>query len=98
MLSSADTIDGSIIMGDFNCYPNEPCYKYFTSSRCYVSAYNMVHGCEPIKTFHQDHDCITKDIDEESTLGTVLACVCCYVLLLLLLLLLLCLLLLLLLL
>lgn len=70
--NQTDSIDGSIIMGDFNCYPDEPCYTYFTSTRNYRSAYKTVHGCEPIKTFHQDHDCITKDIDDEATLDYVL--------------------------
>jgi endonuclease/exonuclease/phosphatase family metal-dependent hydrolase len=70
-IESKQDIDCVIIMGDFNCKPNGLCYNTFASSK-YKSAYKTCFGTEPEKTFHQDHTCITKDIEEEATLDYIL--------------------------
>jgi endonuclease/exonuclease/phosphatase family metal-dependent hydrolase len=64
-------IDGGvIIMGDFNAQPEGPCYTYLREQG-YVSAYKECHGSEPVLTFHQNHDCATKDVDDECTLDYI---------------------------
>ena len=62
--------DRVIIAGDFNSTPNGPCYSHFLKHG-FKSSFVKSCGSEPDKTFHQNHSCITKDIDEEATLDYI---------------------------
>lgn len=45
-----EKVDGFIVLGDFNCNPEDPTYKYMINSN-YYSGYKFVCGEEPTKTF-----------------------------------------------
>ena len=63
-------VDGVVILGDFNAYPDGPCYEEFVK-RGYISAYKAAHGREPDVTFHQNHSCDTKDVGPEACLDYI---------------------------
>lgn len=70
-IESKEIDGGVIVMGDFNAQPDGLCYSYLIN-RGYTSAYKACHGNEPMMTFHQSHECSTKDVDEECTLDYIM--------------------------
>jgi endonuclease/exonuclease/phosphatase family metal-dependent hydrolase len=69
-LFNTSEVEAVIITGDFNSKPDSLPYLYFLD-RGYSSAYKACHGSEPPVTFHQNHTCDTKDIDDECTLDYI---------------------------
>uniref|UniRef100_A0A7S2RUX0 Endonuclease/exonuclease/phosphatase domain-containing protein n=1 Tax=Mucochytrium quahogii TaxID=96639 RepID=A0A7S2RUX0_9STRA len=72
-LESEDDIestDAIIIMGDMNSTPDEPLHN-IAAEHGFKSAHKYVHGFEPSVTFHQNHQCATKDLGHEECLDYV---------------------------
>ncbi|GAB5371457.1 hypothetical protein AAMO2058_001581700 [Amorphochlora amoebiformis] len=67
---SDEKVDGQIVLGDFNATPQEPLYSEFTKAG-FKSAYFESNGREPHITFHQKHECPSKDIDPENCLDYI---------------------------
>jgi len=56
--------DSMIIMGDMNSPPHEELHSLALANG-FRSAFKKVHGNEPPHTFHQSHECATKDVGPE---------------------------------
>lgn len=50
-----------LILGDFNGTPNEDSMAILRAAG-FKSVYMDAHGCEPVETFHQHHECVGKDV------------------------------------
>ncbi|GBG26595.1 Glucose-repressible alcohol dehydrogenase transcriptional effector [Hondaea fermentalgiana] len=62
--------DAVIMMGDMNAQPHERLHS-FVAEYGFRSAYKVAHGAEPEKTFHQNHECPTKDVTPEECIDYV---------------------------
>ncbi len=66
-----EQIDGIILMGDFNAEEDEPIHKILKQDYGFINVYESYHKVNPKTTFHQNHECLTKDIGEEGCLDYI---------------------------